>query len=339
MAGESRQPLMKNHDVVRMRVAIVGDSCTGKTTLVQHMSEICATMGVPKVHGPEPSGRNMATVGVDMAHLTRPERDENGVQWQVQVWDCGGLHQYVPLTQTYITNSEAVLLCVNDDQPSTIQSALDVWIPLIVAGSTRHPKLVALVTNRKEPAAEPAAEAVAPQEIPLVGLIKEDHQPPKDATAAVDRDGPSEALLPVHALNRLSDQLGAAFPDHKETPDVCLLDVAGAPEHQRASRALEYMWVSCMPRVLKRRQREAEEQRERIERESRPYAFVQKIRETVSRIRIPSNGAKNDSGGFAPIHVCSSPRGTTKPPTVRGTLVRLVESLAPWKRRQRKISL
>lgn len=78
-----------------MKICLLGDKC-GKTSVVQRWIS------------PFKPIRPENTIGIDMRTLTL-HLDEQAIR--VQLWDCSGQKYYINLLDTYINNSDVVVIC------------------------------------------------------------------------------------------------------------------------------------------------------------------------------------------------------------------------------------
>ena len=134
----------------KIRVVLLGDTDTGKSTLMQ-----CCTRGalVSPVY---------PTIGVDYDSTTV---EVDGDTMWMQVWDTAGQERFRSLVDGYYRGAAAILLCVAANNVRSLHSAQDYWYPQIrLHNPNAHVFLVLTKSDVAMPTVERAAHAWAAQQ-------------------------------------------------------------------------------------------------------------------------------------------------------------------------------
>lgn len=102
----------------RLKIAIVGESFVGKTSLLKNF-----------IDGEKPSPQDIpATIGVDFFTKTL-ERDVNDTrkQVQVQLWDTAGHERFRTITPNFFRQAQGIIVCYDITDRKTYED-VDFWL-------------------------------------------------------------------------------------------------------------------------------------------------------------------------------------------------------------------
>lgn len=156
-------------------VIALGDSCVGKTYLLQR----CA--------GVESRGTYTATVGADVFSRIVTV---NNTRVRFHLWDTAGQERYMALTQSFLRRARVIWMLYNRSNVSSVQHLLHVWWPLIRSHLCRHGVVVCIVAARDRP------ETLLPQASlqHLAALEADISSTPNVASVHLLNDAPEQLL-------------------------------------------------------------------------------------------------------------------------------------------------
>ena len=115
------------------KVALIGDSSTGKTSILLRFIDDCFKEDTK------------STIGVDFKIVSFEL--EKKVYAKMQIWDTCGSERFKSLTSSFIKTCSAFILVFDLTRPNTFKS-IDNWIKIIKENTT--PKFLILIGNKKD---------------------------------------------------------------------------------------------------------------------------------------------------------------------------------------------
>jgi small GTP-binding protein len=127
---------------IAIKYIVVGDSGTGKTSLLQHFFNDAPPYNEENL-GPQ------ATVGVD--HLTKRIMTERYGAIDCCLWDTSGMEKYnsVSLTQAFYRGAHGVLLVFDVTSRQSFEHLTDIWLKRLRTTATMHSQCKYIMVGNK----------------------------------------------------------------------------------------------------------------------------------------------------------------------------------------------
>ncbi|XP_005090941.2 ras-like GTP-binding protein rhoA [Aplysia californica] len=117
MKTQSEKSQESSHLLSRVchKVAVVGDTGSGKTSLIFRFS---------RGRMPTLDERSLTVIEVDVMDITR-----NGKQFQLSIYDTSGREEYARLRGLTYNHCDVVLICLALDSPQSVHNVINEWVP------------------------------------------------------------------------------------------------------------------------------------------------------------------------------------------------------------------
>ncbi|CAG2242958.1 RAC1 [Mytilus edulis] len=115
-------------EMKRIKTVIVGDCCSGKTMLVQAMTQSDFKINLPYV----------ATVSDNIALALH----FNGVDTEVGIWDTAGSEEYYQLRSLAYPDTDVVLVTFDIANPVSFENVEKKWLPEIYHAMINVPRIL-----------------------------------------------------------------------------------------------------------------------------------------------------------------------------------------------------
>ena len=126
-----------NENINGLKIVVIGDYATGKTTLTE---KLVSGQTITNPH---------STIGV--AYRSICQMTKNGKNVKLQFWDTAGQERFKSIIKLYYRNADIIIICFDITQQSSVNKVIE-WYNLVRNENTQnHLKIILVATKTDLP--------------------------------------------------------------------------------------------------------------------------------------------------------------------------------------------